>query len=128
MLRRYLIIVFIIYSVLVSYFCLSIPSGITNIGSWDKIAHALTYAGFGILSCLIAITKKQLFFLMLLCIFYGIAIEYLQSLISYRTASLNDVLANFAGLFIGLMISRLIHYFFPLPFLKKPIKHSETMT
>jgi VanZ family protein len=117
--RSLLSFVFILYVILVSYFCLSPPEGINNIGSLDKIAHVLTYIGFAILGCLMAKNRKQLLIIITACAIYGLAIEYLQSLTGYRTASVHDELANIIGLFIGVTIAKIIDHFRPLPAFKK---------
>lgn len=117
--RILFIATFLSYGALVSYLSLSTPSGITDIGSWDKIAHCLAYIGFALFSCLLAQNQKQLFSLLGVCACYGILIEYLQSLTGYRIASFNDELANIAGLSMGFIIARTSHHFFPLAAFKK---------
>jgi VanZ family protein len=119
MLKQFSIFIFIAYLATVSYLSLSIPSSITDIGHWDKAAHALAYLGFSFLCAAIASNRKQFLGLLILCACYGVFIEFLQSKTAYRTASLADEFANLAGLVTGCLILGIIHIKKPISALKK---------
>lgn len=117
--RKLLIILFIAYTILIGYLCLSPPGDGAGFQIWDKAAHALAYTGFALLCCLTAGNGRQLAILIALCFLFGIIIELLQGLTSYRQASLNDQLANSIGLLLGCCLGYLLHRFRSLPaFLK----------
>ena len=112
--RALLISIFILYTGLISYLSLSPMDGSPSIHIWDKAAHAIAYIGFAIQSCMIANNNRQLFLLFFLCFVFGITIELLQGLTSYRFASWEDQVANTIGLFIGYFILITTKRFLPL--------------
>lgn len=117
--QRIFIVIFIVYIAIVSYLSLSIPTGITDISSWDKLAHGMAYFGFAMFCGIIARHRQQLAKLLFLCAGYGILIEYLQSLTTYRQASFADEIANLTGLLVGTIILHGVHFFIPLACCKK---------
>jgi len=83
--------------------------------SWfDKIVHFFEYFILGILVVRAyyrisdRISYRNLSFVLILGSGYGILIELIQRYIPGRSASLTDVVANFAGLLIGIVIGRMI--------------------
>lgn len=71
---------------------------------WDKLQHA---AAFFLLALLMgrAWPRSSLWRFRLPCLFaYGVIIELSQSMLSYREASLNDLLANASGLLLYVVL------------------------
>ena len=109
MLKSYVFIISLIYSVALTVVCLMPLNGVikVNITLGDKIFHAVTYM---ILSFLWYHTfyhhfnkskAKALLYAMLLSIIFGIIIEILQGTITaYRSSDINDVLANTIGVLL----------------------------
>lgn len=65
----------------------------------DKLLHFLVYAVLaGWHALLLPQRYRQIFFL---CFLWGLSIEGLQALTSYREASLSDLMANTLGIMAG---------------------------
>jgi VanZ family protein len=108
-LKTYALITTLIYSAALTLVCLVPLNGVikVNITLGDKIFHAVTYM---ILSFLWYLTfyynlnsskTKALMYAMLVSITFGIIIEILQGTITaYRSADINDVIANTIGVLI----------------------------
>lgn len=109
MLKTYALITTLIYSAALTFVCLVPLNGVikVNITLGDKIFHAVTYM---ILSFLWYLTfyynlnsskTKALMYAMLVSITFGIIIEILQGTVTaYRSADINDVIANTIGVLI----------------------------
>ena len=109
MLKTYALITTLIYSAALTLVCLVPLNGVikVNITLGDKIFHAVTYM---ILSFLWYLTfyynlnsnkTKALMYAMLVSITFGIIIEILQGTVTaYRSADINDVIANTIGVLI----------------------------
>ena len=108
-------VLFILYLALVSYLSLAESGNTPGIRSWDKLAHTLAYSGFAILSGAVARRHWQLLLLLLACAGYGLLMEYLQGLTTYRQASIGDMIANITGLVVGYMVLRGANHWRPLP-------------
>lgn len=73
----------------------------------DKVIHAIMYGLFTVLALYEFFRHSHLNFLpflliMLAVFFYSILMEIMQYyLVDYRSGEVNDVLANFIGIFIG---------------------------
>lgn len=77
------------------------PAGIPMPSTgWDKSNHLLCFAVLALLGCRAYAGRETAVLLGLL--FYGGAIEVLQSFTSYRSAEWRDLLADAAGLALGL--------------------------
>jgi VanZ family protein len=108
-LKTYALITTLIYSAALTVVCLVPLNGVikVNITLGDKIFHAVTYM---ILSFLWYLTfyynlnsskTKALMYAMLVSITFGIIIEILQGTVTaYRSADINDVIANTIGVLI----------------------------
>jgi VanZ family protein len=108
-LKTYALITTLIYSAALTLVCLVPLNGVikVNITLGDKIFHAVTYM---ILSFLWYLTfyynfnkskSKALIYAMLVSITFGIIIEILQGTVTaYRSADINDVIANTIGVLI----------------------------
>lgn len=95
--------------VLLAYGILSlIPTG-PDMGDSDKLAHFLAYAILSAWLSLLVKQRKSLWYILFGLIGYGLFLEFLQSLISYRVGDLVDAVANGLGVITGLFI-----YFSPL--------------
>ena len=84
-----------------------IPS--PDLGGNDKIGHFIAYAMLSAWFSLIVKQQKSLWLIFIGLISYGILLEILQSLISYRSGDLTDAVANSLGVTTGLAF-----YFSPL--------------
>jgi len=78
---------------------------------WDKVVHVTLHAMLIFVwlhyYCSLKNTHKILFVIAMflgLCVFYGIIIEILQGVLTKdRQADINDVIANIAGSFLGII-------------------------
>lgn len=77
---------------------------------WDKVQHALVFAALASAGYLAFPQKKRWVCLGLGC--YGALIEWLQSVLTMtRMASVNDWLADIAGILLAIQISLALAYF-----------------
>lgn len=80
------------------------PDKITPFSASDKLLHTLAYAvsmfWFGL-----CFKRERLFSLGAGLVLLGIALEFIQGQTGYRTMSLYDIIANCAGVLIGLALS-----------------------
>ena len=80
-----------------------------DIGGSDKIAHFAAYALVSAWFSLLVEQRKSLWLITFGLIGYGLLLELLQSLTSYRQGDLADAIANSLGVIVGL-----VFYFSPL--------------
>ncbi|MGD9158022.1 MAG: hypothetical protein PVG39_06420 [Desulfobacteraceae bacterium] len=80
------------------------PEDITPFAASDKFMHTLAYAvcmlWFGL-----CFKREKLFIIGTGLILLGIALEIIQGQTGYRTMSFYDIIANCAGVLIGLVLS-----------------------
>lgn len=69
----------------------------------DKVVHLLAYGGLSLWFAQI-VTAKRYHYLAVGLFSYGAMIEWVQSLLPHRSASLLDLLANFTGIVLALGI------------------------
>ena len=96
------IAVAVIYALLVGYASLSPASGLA-IGSWDKLAHFLTYGVFTILAYGIVKSPKAYLYACLAIVLYSGLMEVGQSFVPGRSMSAYDLLANALGVAAGVL-------------------------
>ena len=101
------IAIFVIYALLVSYASLSPASGIA-IGSWDKLAHFLTYGLFAMLAYGVVKNSKGHLLLCLAIILYSGLMEVGQSFVPGRSMSAYDFLANTLGVAAGALFIKIL--------------------
>ena len=83
----------------------------TTLLSFDKVLHLGVYSFMNVL-LLVAYNKNfSVWFLSITLFVYGILIEIIQSQTGYRTAELGDILANFFGILIGVLIFKITQRF-----------------
>ena len=70
----------------------------------DKLHHFIGFFALAF-SCRLAFLHIRLLWLAIGCVLAGLLIEYAQALMPLRTASLYDVLANTAGVALGLSVA-----------------------
>ncbi len=80
-----------------------------DIGGSDKIAHFAAYAVLSAWFSLLVEQRKSLWVVLIGLIGYGLLLEFLQSLTSYRQGDIADAIANSLGVMTGL-----VFYFSPL--------------
>ena len=80
-----------------------------DIGGSDKIAHFAAYAVLSAWFSLLVEQRKSLWVVLFGLISYGLLLEFLQSLTSYRQGDAADAIANSLGVMTGLVL-----YFSPL--------------
>lgn len=90
------IAVVVIYALLVGYASLSPASGLA-IGSWDKLAHFLTYGVFAALVFGLVKSTKAYLYACLAIVLYSGLMEVGQSFVPGRSMSAYDLLANTLG-------------------------------
>ncbi len=83
----------------------------------DKLSHLLAYLFLTCWFSLLTGNRLQVILLVMLLFAYGLIIEGLQSLTSYRTAELADLVANLSGIALAMPLyllpwhQRLRNYF-----------------
>ena len=80
-----------------------------DLGGNDKIGHFISYAMLSAWFSLLVEQRKLLWRILFGLIAYGLLLEFLQSLTSYRSGDLTDAVANSLGVITGLAF-----YFSPL--------------
>ena len=80
-----------------------------DLGGGDKIGHFMAYAMLSAWFSLLVEQRKSLWRILLGLIAYGLLLEFLQGLTSYRSGDLADAVANSLGVMTGLGF-----YFSPL--------------
>ena len=80
-----------------------------DLGGNDKIAHFISYAMLSAWFSLLVEQRKSLWSILFGLIAYGLFLELLQGLTSYRSGDLADAVANSLGVITGLAF-----YFSPL--------------
>ena len=83
---------------------------VPDIGVSDKLSHLVTYFLLAGWFSLLAINRTRLGWTVIGLIAYGMLIELLQGITSYRYPEWGDVLANGIGVLAGIVL-----YFSPLP-------------
>ena len=73
-------------------------------GVSDKLLHFSAYAGLSVGFSTLVRFNRQLLWVVIGLISYGVLIEFLQGMTGYRFMEAYDVLANSAGVFCGLLI------------------------
>ena len=104
------LVIAIFITINIAILCLIKPSNppVLNIRHFDKLNHGAAYF-FLTFFWLLAFRKKSNNLpILLLCSFYGIIIEVLQSsLTTYRTAEYYDIIANTIGVLLAFAVFRL---------------------
>lgn len=80
-----------------------------DVGVSDKLSHVITYLVLACWFSLLAVNRAALCWTALGLLAYGMLMELLQGMTSYRYAEWGDVLANGAGVVLGSLF-----YFSPL--------------
>lgn len=80
-----------------------------DIGGSDKLAHFIAYGLLSAWFSLIVEQRRSLWIILFGLIGYGLLLEWLQSLTSYRSGDIADAIANSLGVITGL-----VFYFSPL--------------
>ena len=70
----------------------------------DKLHHFMGFFALAF-SCRLAFLPVKLHWIAIGCVLAGVLIEYAQALITLRTASFYDALANTAGVALGLLVA-----------------------
>lgn len=81
-----------------------IPDTITPFSASDKFLHTLAYA-VSMLWFGLCFKRERLLAIGAGLVILGVALEVIQGRTGYRTMSLGDIIANFTGVIIGLVIS-----------------------
>lgn len=84
------------------------PKSGVEIPGNDKVGHFMAYFVFTVNCSLLTVRRGQLLWVLPFMILYGVLIEFLQGLIPGRMPSGLDVVANSSGVFIGIMVYRII--------------------
>jgi VanZ family protein len=75
-----------------------------EMGTSDKLLHLITYAFLSAVFSTLVCRNVSLFKVVPGLILFGIVLEFLQGMTGYRYMEVNDMLANSAGVFIGLLV------------------------
>jgi VanZ family protein len=74
----------------------------------DKVLHVFTFTVLAVwFGALQAATVNKRLLLAALLLFFGVMIEILQSFTAYRSAEFADFVADFGGVFLGLILLQL---------------------
>ncbi len=82
---------------------------VPDLGGGDKFGHFISYAMLSAFYSLLVEQRKTLWRILFGLIIYGLLLEFLQGLTSYRSGDLADAVANSLGVITGLAF-----YFSPL--------------
>lgn len=121
--NKFLLALAIIYSLGITVLFLMPTSDLPKMhlpGGFDKFVHLLIHFGLVCLWQLYLLKRykntlplKSILFLLAAILIYGIVIELLQgSLTVSRTADYNDVVANFSGALLGVLVFRNVKRYF----------------
>ncbi len=94
----------IAYAMLAVVAVLSLMPDPPGAGVSDKLLHFTAYAGLSAGFSTLVRFHRQLLWVVVGLIAYGILIEFLQGLTGYRFMETLDVLANSAGVMTGLLV------------------------
>jgi VanZ family protein len=89
------------YALLVAVAVLSLIPG-PDVGGSDKLMHFLTYMLLSGWFSLIVKYPRSLWLVLVGLIFFGLLMEYLQGLTSYRMQDFDDATANSLGVMVGI--------------------------
>jgi VanZ family protein len=98
--RNVRLIFLLAYALIVGALSLQ-PGGNSAIGSYDKLAHFLTYAVFAVLAYRLGLARATFVFCALAIVAYSGLLEFGQSFIPGRMMSGLDLIANAAGVVLG---------------------------
>lgn len=96
-------LIFASYAMLVAFASLRQGSG-SFIGSYDKLAHFLTYSLFAVLAYRLFLSASQYRYLCLGIIAYSGLLEIAQSFVPGRDMSVLDLVANALGVILGALL------------------------
>ncbi|HVH36084.1 MAG TPA: VanZ family protein [Tahibacter sp.] len=82
------------------------PAGMNRIANGDKIAHAAAFAFLMLWYAQIYAQSRDRLRCALGLVGLGLSIELLQSLVPYRSADVWDLVADTAGVGLGLLLAR----------------------
>ncbi|MFT5656784.1 MAG: VanZ family protein [Gammaproteobacteria bacterium] len=91
------------YCQLLAVAILSLTPAVPNIGGNDKLGHFVAYLALSISFSLIIQRRKSLWWILFGLVGFGLLMEYLQGLTSYRYADFADAIANSLGVVFGLV-------------------------
>ena len=77
---------------------------VAQLGGSDKLMHFVTYAGLGAGFAVLINRFHSLLVAAAALILYGVLLEILQELTGYRTMDSADMLANAAGVVVGILV------------------------
>jgi len=89
------------YVLLVAVAVLSLVPG-PDVGGSDKLLHFFTYLLLSGWFSLVVKNLKSLWLVLFGLIAFGLLLEYLQGLTSYRMQDINDAMANSLGVMVGI--------------------------
>ena len=81
------------------------PNSGIELGEHDKWNHFIAYLILALNWCLIKNTRGIFFSGLLICICYGLSLEYLQGFVPGRVPSWLDAMANAGGVLIGFVLN-----------------------
>ena len=81
------------------------PSSVIELGEHDKLNHFIAYLILALNWCFIKNTRGFFFLGLLICICYGLSLEYLQGYVPGRVPSWLDAVANAGGVLIGFVLN-----------------------
>ena len=90
------------YALLVAVAVLSLIPG-PEVGDSDKLLHFLTYMLLSGWFSLIVKYPRSLWLVLVGLISFGLLMEYLQGLTSYRMQDIDDAMANSLGVMVGIV-------------------------
>ena len=110
--KRFILILAVLYTIILTVASLITLHGIPKLGTDidDKLYHVMAYLILFIIWYLTLkqpVSGKQMLYLALSCIAFGIIIEAIQGKVNVnRIGDILDIIANIAGVLIGVVISQ----------------------
>jgi len=101
--KKHSTIPFVSYAVLVAFLSLQ-PSDGSSIGSYDKVAHFVTYGIFAVLALRLNLSRRQYMYVCMGIVAYSGLLEAAQSFVPGRVMSALDLFANTLGVAFGMLL------------------------
>jgi VanZ family protein len=99
------IAILVFYALCVAFFSLQ-PAGGTSIGSYDKLAHFVTYGIFAVLAHRVNLSGRDYILLCIGIVAYSGLLEVGQSFVPGRNMSALDLLANTLGVLLTALLCK----------------------
>ena len=118
-------VLFVSYAMLVAFLSLQPGDGLST-GSYDKVAHIVTYSIFALLALRLNLSGRQYMYLCIGIVAYSGLLEVAQSFVPGRVMSALDLIANTLGVAFSVLL-RTKYFAKKKPGKKKKTSFSSTL-